>query len=411
MKKLIKKLPNTPGVYLFRGKKRRTLYIGKATSLRTRVASYFRRDLIETRGPIITGMVEAAQSVDFLPTDSVLEALILEAALIKKHQPPYNTKEKSDKSFNYVVITDEEYPRVITMRDRNLVVGVPSGIKDAFGPFPQGGVLREALAITRKIFPFRDKCVPNSGKPCFNAQIGLCPGVCTGRISRREYTRTIQRVKFFFEGKKKTLIRGLERDMKVAAKNLKFEEASRTKKMLFALNHIQDVALLKADFSREPRTDIGNSGLRSVLGAARIEAYDVAHISGTNTVGVMVVVEEDEVKKSDYRKFKIRTGANNDVASLREMISRRFEHTEWPLPKLIVVDGGRAQVNAVDKVLKEWGVSIPVVGVVKDEHHRPKNILGDTALVRTYERPILLANSEAHRFAITYHRTLRGRVR
>jgi excinuclease ABC subunit C len=399
MQKLTKKLPDTPGVYIFRGKNRSLLYIGKATSLKTRVASYFRRDVIATRGPIIANMVDVAKTVDTITTDSVLEALILEAHLIKKHQPPYNTKEKDNKSFNYVVITKEEYPRVIIMRLRNLEVEPPSDIKYSFGPFPQGSVLREALSLVRKIFPFRDKCVPNSGKPCFNAQIGLCPGVCTGNVSRTEYAKTIQHIKLFFEGKKTTLLRALEREMKNSARILKFEEASRFKKTIFALKHIQDVALLKTEILP-----------RAVLG--RIEAYDIAHISGTNAVGVMVVVEDGEVKKSEYRKFKLRTSTNDDVASLREVLTRRFEHPEWSLPKLIVVDGGKTQMNMTSRLMDEWGLAIPVVSVVKDEHHRPREILKNPrTLLGFNERDILLANSEAHRFAIGYHRTLRGKLK
>lgn len=398
MQKPAKKLPDTPGVYIFRGPKRKILYIGKATSLRTRVASYFRRDLMETRGPIIVGMVEVAQRVDFIETDSVLEALILEAHLIKKHQPPYNTKEKDNKSFNYVVVTAEEYPRVLTMRGRHLAAQPPSDVRYCFGPFPQGGVLREVLSLVRKIFPFRDKCVPNSGKPCFNAQIGLCPGVCTGNVSRTEYAKTIRHIKLFFEGKKTTLLRTLEREMKNFARALKFEEADRIKKTIFALKHIQDVALLKSEIL--PKSDLG-----------RIEAYDIAHISGTNAVGVMVVVEDGEVKKSEYRKFKLRTSTNDDVASLREVLTRRFEHAEWPMPKLIVVDGGKAQMNTAEKALNEWGLAIPVVGVVKDERHRPREILKNPrTLLGFNERDILLANSEAHRFAVQYHRTLRGKI-
>lgn len=405
MYKLTIKLPNNPGVYIFRGPKRTILYIGKATSLRSRVASYFRRELIATRGPIIAGMVEAAKSVDFIETDSVLEALILEAHLIKKHQPPYNTKEKDNKSFNYVVITKEDFPRVMTMRGRELETKL-SEAKYSFGPFPQGSVLREALNIVRKIFPFRDKCKPVQGRPCFDAQIGLCPGVCTGTITRTEYAKTIRRIKLFFEGKKKTLITGLDREMKAAAKNLKFEEAGRIKKMIFALNHIQDVALLKADFQR------ASSLNPHVSIPVRIEAYDVAHISGTNTVGVMVVLEDNEPKKSEYRKFKIKTSTNDDNASLREMLVRRLGHTEWQMPKLIVVDGGIAQVHTAEKVLSEQGIDIPVVGVVKDEHHKPKDFLvGKNSILKPalgiFDRAILLANNEAHRFAITYHRTLR----
>ncbi|MCK9344790.1 MAG: UvrB/UvrC motif-containing protein [Candidatus Pacebacteria bacterium] len=400
MNKLTSKLPDNPGVYIFRGPKREILYIGKATSLKSRVASYFRRDLIATRGPILLGMVETAKSVDHIETDSVLEALILEAHLIKKHLPPYNTKEKDNKSFNYVVITKEDFPRIITMRGREIETDA-SNIKYSFGPFPQGSVLREALNIVRKIFPFRDKCKPKEGKPCFNAQIGLCPGVCAGTISKTEYAKTIRRIKLFFEGKKKTLISGLEREMKTAAKNLKFEEANRIKKMIFALNHIHDVALLKAGFESRIKNDEGY----------RIEAYDVAHISGTNVVGVMVVTEGGEPKKSDYRKFKIRTSKNDDNASLFEMLERRFNHSEWPMPKLIVVDGGKAQVNTAEKALKAWGIAIPVVGVVKDEHHRAREIIGDTKSRTTHERAILLANSEAHRFAIGFHRQLRGKIR
>ncbi len=431
MNKLTTKLPDTPGVYIFRGPKRGVFYIGKATSLRTRVASYFRSDLIVTRGPIIVGMVESARAVDFIETDSVLEALILEAALIKKHQPTYNTKEKDNKSFNYVVVTKEEFPRVITMRGRELEADA-SKIKYSFGPFPQGSVLREALAIVRKIFPFRDKCLPatayrskeavgrwqagkpNSGKPCFNAQLGLCPGVCAGIVSKTEYAKTIRRIQLFFEGKKKTLISGLEREMKIAAKKLKFEEAGRIKRMIFALNHIQDIALLKADFLRTSASSPHSSA------SFRIEAYDVAHISGTNVVGVMIVVEDNEPKKSDYRKFKIKTSTNDDNASLREMLERRFNHSEWPMPRLIVVDGGKAQVNTAEKTFKEWGIMIPVVGVVKDEHHKPKGfVYGERSDHKSpkrsdlgvSDRAILLANSEAHRFAIGFHRQLRGKMK
>ncbi|MEK7460288.1 MAG: GIY-YIG nuclease family protein [Patescibacteria group bacterium] len=400
MEKLTKKLPDKPGVYIFRGQKRSILYIGKATFLRSRVQSYFRKDLMETRGPILVGMLETARTVDFIETDSVLEALILEAYLIKKHLPPFNTREKDNKSFNYVVITKEEFPRVITMRGRELETDALK-IKYSFGPFPHGSALREALTIIRKIFPFRDKCKPNSGKPCFNAQIGLCPGICSGKITRKEYAKTIQRIKLFFEGKKQTLMRGIERDMKQLARELKFEEAGKLKRTLFSLNHIQDVALIKADF------DLKNEARKR---GYRIEAYDVAHISGTNTVGVMTVVLDGEVVKSDYRKFKIKTSTNDDNASLRETLSRRLDHPEWPLPKLIVVDGGKAQVNTARKVLNDSGIFLPIVGVVKDEHHRAREIIGDTHARKEHERDILIANSEAHRFAIGYHRTIRGKL-
>ena len=174
------KLPDSPGVYFFK-KGRAVLYIGKATSLRDRVRSYFASDIVSTRGESIARMVNEATSVAHKKTDSVLEALILEANLIKSHQPPYNAISKDNKSFNYVVITKEDFPRVMTMRGRELgelnLKPNTSNLKAVFGPFPQGSVLREALKIVRKIFPFSDNCRPNQGKSCFNAQIGLCPGV------------------------------------------------------------------------------------------------------------------------------------------------------------------------------------------------------------------------------------------
>ncbi|MBI5004930.1 MAG: GIY-YIG nuclease family protein [Candidatus Lloydbacteria bacterium] len=390
-------LPDTPGVYRFLDARKKILYIGKATSLRDRVRSYFSSDIMSTRGPIIAEMLEQARDVRVVQTDSVLEALILEAALIKKHQPKYNSKEKSDKSFNYVVITDEDFPRVLITRERELLRGPLGGSTSKWGPFPQGSVLREALKIVRKIFPFRDICKTEQKKPCFNAQIGLCLGVCIGAISKKEYAKIIQNLKLFFEGKKRILIKKLEREMREAAKHRAFERAHEIKKTIFALKHIQDVSLIK-----------NTSTLNFPYSAFKIEAYDVAHFGGVASVGVMTVVEGGETQKNEYRKFNIKSFEGvNDTRALTEILSRRLAHAEWLLPRLIVVDGGTAQVNAVKRVLVSAGVAIPVVGVVKDERHRPKKIIGDRVFAIRHEADILLANAEAHRFAISFHRKRR----
>jgi len=403
----IKKLPDTPGVYFFKDAKGKILYIGKATSLRSRVRSYFSADIINTRGPVIVAMLENAKKVDFIQTDSVLEALLLEAELIKKHKPKHNTDLKDDKSFNFVVITKEDFPRVLLIRERQLYKGSPCKLQglpllSQFGPFPNGGMLREAMKLVRKIFPFRDKCTPGIGKPCFNAQIGLCPGVCAGSVTKQEYAKSIHNITLFFKGRKKDLVKKLEKEMKELAKKEKFEKASEIKKTLFALSHIHDVSLLKRDSHLEvqPPSDY------------RIECYDVAHISGAFTVGVMTVVEDGEAKKSEYRKFKIKEVKGvNDTAHLREVLERRLGHPEWRYPNLIAVDGGIAQKNLAESVLLKYGIQIPVLGVVKDERHRPKEIIGDQTLARKYEKEILLSNSEAHRFAITYHKKLREEIR
>ncbi|MFA6494092.1 MAG: UvrB/UvrC motif-containing protein [Candidatus Paceibacterota bacterium] len=400
----IKKMPDSPGVYFFKDEKGGILYIGKATSLRDRVRSYYSSDILTTRGPLIAQLLECAVSVDFEKTDSVLEALILEAELIRKHKPKHNTDLKDDKSWNYVVITKEDFPRVLLIRERVLVSDLTSKYKYTFGPFTNGLQLKEAMKIVRRIFPYRDTCVPMSGKPCFNAQIRLCPGVCSGAISKTEYARTIRNIALFFRGKKKSLVAKLTKEMKAFAKNEEFEKAAKLKKTIFALGHIHDVSLLKRD-------TLSNFAYAKFDSTFRIECYDIAHLGGTDTVGAMTVVENGEAAKAQYRKFKIRGVGVNDTAHLSEVLDRRLAHNEWPMPNIIAVDGGAAQVNAVKKVLTKYGIEIPVVGVVKDEHHRAKMIIGDESSARKYEKDILLADSEAHRFAIGYHKKLRGKIK
>lgn len=232
-------------------------------------------------------------------------------------------------------------------------------------------------------------------------------------MTKEEYAKQIENIILFFEGKKKRVIKNLQKQMELFSYSQEYEKAGDIKRRLFTLTHIQDVALIK-DISL-PRRSLdssgsGDSGSGLGGGEFRIESYDIAHLSGTNVVGVMTVVEDGEVKKSDYRKFKIKEDPGvNDTKALREVLARRLGHIEWRMPDLVVVDGGTAQKRAMEKVLREHKVSIPVVSVVKDEHHRPKEILGDKKWL-IHERAILLSNAEAHRFAITFHKLLRGKL-
>lgn len=392
-------LPDTPGVYFFRNARRSILYIGKATSLRERVKSYFSKDILLTRGRKIVQMLARAHTVTFERTDSVLEALLLETALIKKYQPPYNTDSKDDKSYNCVVVTKEEYPRVLLVRSKNLTQDFPAkSCRYIFGPFPHGGELKEALRLARRIFPFRDKCIPNSGKPCFNRQLSLCPGVCSGEISAREYGAIIRNLALFFEGKKSALVRSLQRNMKALARSREFEKAAVVRSTLFALEHIQDISLLKR---RVEKTSLG-------VPVFRIEAYDIAHLAGAHMVGAMVVISDGRVDPSAYRLFKVRSVSRpDDTHALAEVLERRLGHPEWAFPNIIVVDGGLAQRNAAERVLRARGMNIPVLSVVKNDRHKPERLEGLPELVRTHERAILLANAEAHRFVISYHRRRR----
>lgn len=397
-------LPDSPGIYRFQ-KGKRVLYVGKATSLRDRVRSYFSKDLVEARSPAIAGMVAEADTLSWEATDSVLEALILEANTIKKLEPPFNIDQKDNKSFNHLVITDEEFPVLLVVRGRELFTSWEGGkIKHLFGPFPQGGALREAMKLVRKILPYRDKkCTPGKGKPCFNRQIGLCPGVCTGEMGKEEYAERVKHIVLLFSGKKQTLLRELEREMARAAKDERFEDATVLRRQVGALTHIRDVALIKDD------SRFASGGVVRANGN-RIEAYDVAHTAGTETVGVMVVVEDGEAQKSEYRKFKVKGFTNNDPGALSEILMRRLMHPEWPFPRLMIVDGSTAQMNAAKRVLEKAGVMIPLVGVVKDEFHRPSRLIGDAQAITEREKEILLANNEAHRFAINYHRKRQRRA-
>lgn len=397
-----KKLPDQPGVYFFLGKRKEILYIGRATSLRNRVRSYFASDIKEKRSELIENMVADAKTVEWTVTDSVLEAMILETNLIRTHKPRFNTISKDDKSYNHLIITNEEYPRVLVVRGKDLTEKYTDNeIRYHFGPFPSGQLFREALKIIRRLFKFYDTKRPLGeekskvvrGQIDFNRQIGLYPDT----QSKEEYDATIRHIRMFFEGKKAKLIEELEKEMMQAANEERFEDAAVLKKKIFSLEHIQDVALLK-DESRLYRDDR----------TARIEAYDVAHLAGSNMVGVMTVVESGEARKSEYRKFKINQyQSSNDTGALREMLERRLRHPEWPWPSIVVVDGSTAQKNVAERVLKKYNLVVPVVAVTKDERHRPVRVVANRKIREQYEPAILLANAEAHRFSINYHREKR----
>ena len=326
----------------------------------------------------------------------------MEADLIKKFKPIYNTKEKDDKSFLCVVIAKEDFPQVLTIRKKDLT-SARQGLAEVYGPFPNGAQLKEALKIIRKIFPYRDeKCKLNSKRPCFNYSIGLCPGVCIGAMDKHCYAIRLKRIKLFLSGNIKALTKDLTKDMKALAKEHKFEAAKILRDKIYALTHIQDISLIKSD------SFLTANSSKLEARNFRIESFDIAHMGGNSMVGVMVVLANGVPDKSSYRKFKIRGyKASNDPGALREVLERRLNHPEWQMPNLIVVDGGVVQLNAVNAVLKKKGIKIPAVSVVKDERHKAKGVLGDAVLSTKYKKEILLSNAEAHRFAIGYHKKLR----
>jgi excinuclease ABC subunit C len=395
------------------------LYVGKAANLKRRVSSYFQK----AHDVRIERLVGEIRRIDFERTGTAIEALIREAELIKKLEPPYNVREKDDKSFLHIVITREKFPRVLVVRGKDIVSGT------AFGPFTSASNLREAMRILRKIFPWNDHDAPrvkgqgsrsfrhdprplshDARRPCFNYQIGLCPGTCVGAVDAREYRKTITQLKLFLGGGKKRLVSQLTRDMRAASRAMEYERAEGLKRRLLALQHIQDVALIADEVSS---VRYQTSGEKSV----RIEGYDISNISGTSAVGSMVVFVNGRPVKDDYRKFAIRTvEGQNDVAMLAEVLTRRLHHREWPVPDLILVDGGAPQVSVARKAIRSLRLAIPIVGIAKGPERKRNDVIGivPPAVAMAMggaqddrKKILIHVRDEAHRFAVQYHRKLR----
>jgi excinuclease ABC subunit C len=405
-------LPELPGVYIFRDYQKRPLYIGRATSLRDRTKSYFSDDLIQARGPRIVDMVTKAKTITWETTDSVLEAIILESALIKRYQPHYNIDERDDKSSYYVVITDEAWPRVFLTRARDfdakkLNGGLSYKVKAVFGPYVHSGLIKEVLKVLRKMFPFRDMKSLDARHSSFYEALGRSPKG-TDDNAKRRYQRTIADLILFFEGKKELLKSKLERDMHVHAKKMEFEAAQADKRLLYALDHVNDMALIKQD-DADPRMNAKDADGTNRKRDFRIEAYDIAHLSGTNVVGAFAVSINGEFAPSEYRKFVLSKQQNNDVAGLTEILNRRLNHTEWTYPDLIIVDGGEGQSNAAKEALSARRITIPVVGLVKDERHKARLMIGDVDVAEKYKKEIVSLNVECHRFVVAFHRSRRSK--
>lgn len=402
-KEIIKNIPEVPGVYMMYNKRGNILYVGKAGNLKKRVSSYFNK----AHDKRIEELVKKIDNIKYTETDSVLDALILESKLIKDHQPIFNVREKDDKSFLWVEITREEYPRVLLTRGSEKDMN-KNKKSDHFGPFVYASEIRRALRVLRKIFPYNTHDPDKIGKlkrPCLNAELGLCPGTCVSKIDKKEYKKIISELKKVLKGGKKTLIRNMEKEMKKSAKELDFEKAQKIKRRMFSLQHIHDTALISRD---QPR--IKSDQVEKV----RIEGYDISNISGTSATGSMVVFHNDQPSKDDYRKFKIKTiKGQNDTGMLREVLERRFNRydegsnkNQWPLPDLLLIDGGKGQVSTAIKVLEEKGFRIPVIGIAKGSKRKKNEFIGEIPKF-TNEKTLIRVRDEAHRFAVSYHKKLR----
>lgn len=411
------KLPQSPGVYQFLGQNLLPVYIGKAKNLRARVKSYFLKGV--SLGPKTAAMIKNSAKIDYILVESEIEALLLEAALIKKFQPKYNTIAKDDKSHLYIKITlQNEVPLVTTARREKETRGIK-----IFGPFPSSSTVRSVLAILRRIFPY---CTNNHGgkvkRKCLYCHLGLCPFPWESEEKKVEYKKTVNNIILFLQGKKKTLIGRLKKEMEQAAVKLEFETAAKIKKQIEDLEYITTGYRQPEEYLKRPDLveDVAREKLENlakILALAkipqRIECYDISNIGGFAATGSLVVFERGLAAKEWYRRFKITTKQTpDDVAMMKEVLTRRFGN-DWPQPDLIVVDGGKGQLLAVNTVLSAIGAKIPYCALAKrqEEIYLPQKA-----------RPIKLDKSspalqlvqslrdEAHRFAISYHKKLRSKI-
>ncbi len=457
-KEEIQFLPDAPGIYLFYNHERGLIYVGKATSLKNRVKSYF--VLRHGSGQVIRPieqMIHEVADIRWKETDSALEAVILESITIKKYQPKYNVLGKDNKSWNYIVITKDEYPGVETMRQYELEQMTPVEIKKRyrhiFGPYP-GLNRRATMKLLARLFhisfceaspasAFRGK--GKQPRPCLYYEMGQCFGVCIRALSGADYKeRVIRPLVTLLRGQKKKLLRLLEARMEAESRAHHFEEAARLRDQLVSLRRIHDIAILNESFVKDPT--LGPTALagrarlaaeevgrvtplllpptrgesdtrqapRSSLELVRVEGYDISNLGPTGQVGSMVVFVHGEPDTRQYRKFRIRDVAGqSDVDCLAEVIERRLNHDDWPLPAVFLVDGGKPQLNRVKQILEKRKVRIPVIGIAKGpERKRNDFFLGSTEpeFIRwadSHREMLIRVRDEAHRFAVQYQRRTR----
>lgn len=425
-------LPASPGIYIFKDRGGRILYVGKALNLKNRVSSYFTKGMdIGSRTKI---MLSQAVEVETIVVGNEIEALLLEANFIKRYLPRYNVAWTDGKAYPFIRITiKDKYPKVLEARSAQDKKSL------YFGPYATTGDMRQVLRLVRGIFPFKS-VLNHPKKPCLYFHLGLCPcpEVFDGEEMQKMYGKNILYLVRFLQGKKTGVLRNLLKDMKQAAKKEEFEEAGKIKE------RIQRIELITKPF-RKPIEYLENpnltrdmrekelSELKKVLteqglklyNLERIECYDISNIQGKEATGSLIVLTNGEIDKSQYRHFKIRLANRpNDVAMMKEVLHRRMNHKEWPVPSLIIVDGGKGQVGGAISVLKEKRVEIPVIGLAKrleeivimlppGRHLARQNLsLELYKIIRlSFDSPALnllrRIRDEAHRFAVQYHRKLR----
>ena len=420
----VKSFPTSPGVYLMKDARDRVIYVGKAKRLRNRASSYFRRDAIDDSrvGPL----VREIRDIDFISAESEVDALLMEARLIKDLQPKYNRDLKDDKSFPYIQITiRDDFPRIeSTRRPKRANVRL-------YGPFLNGGQLRSAIVVLQRIFKFRtctqiiEKDDPERRwyRPCILASIGQCSAPCCARISFEDYRRNIRRLQEFLGGDRQKLLQEIKDDMLTASKDRRYELAAQYRDQLLALESLKERGKLEADeqpgvFRIDPRRGI--IGLQKIFKLSSpprvIEGVDIAHLGGRDTVASLVHFVDGRPSKSGYRRYKIKTvDGIDDYASIAEVVSRRFSVNDPnnPPPDVLLIDGGKGQLHAALQALKTAtcrpGLTISLAKrdeeIFTPDQDEPLRLSRRSFALRLLQS----VRDESHRFAQHYHHILRRR--
>jgi excinuclease ABC subunit C len=434
LSKKLETLPGDPGVYFHKDAKGEIIYVGKAARLRNRVRQYFQKSRL--RDPKTDALVAEIADTDWMIVESEVEALFLEAEMVRRYMPRYNILLRDDKSMAYIRIDyDTDYPTVSVTR-RPLDDGARY-----FGPYSSTTAVRQALKVLRRVFPFATRQVAGQKRATLHYHLGLDPGLEEGKTTLEDYRANLRKLMAIIEGKRKTIERELERDMNRAAKATDFEQAAKLRNQLYALHNLAKQVIFSDKEFLDISKDHALSELVSLLTLAkypmRIEGYDISHMQGTDVVASMVVFTNGVSDKSEYRKFKTKKDHNNDFYNMNETIKRRLSEKNikaWGKPSMVLIDGGKGQLDAAIRARDEQGcATLPFVGLAKREEqiviHKEKsnvtlnqealhklggylhesedfilvNVPHNTNLVKLLQR----IRDESHRFAVSYHSVLK----
>ncbi len=427
-------LPKEPGVYFHKDAKGEIIYVGKAAVLRNRVRQYFQKS--RTRDPKTEALIAEIADLDWMVVESELEALFLEAEMIRRYMPRYNILLRDDKALSYIRIDyDSDYPTVTTTR-RPLDDGARY-----YGPYFSTQAVRQSLKLLRRAFPFATKRMIGQKRTNLHYHLGLDPGLEEGKTSLEAYRANLRKLIAIIQGRRKTIEREIEADMKRAAKAQDYEAATQFRNQLFALRGLNKQVIFSDKEFMDISKDHALNELVSMLSMQkypqRIEGYDISHMQGTDVVASMVVFTNGVSNKAEYRKFKTKIDHNNDFYNMHETLRRRLgekNRKAWGMPSLVLIDGGKGQLDAALKARDECGcTAIPFIGLAKREEqvviHKTKsgitldvefvhklggfttesddyvlvNLPHNTNLVKLLQR----IRDESHRFAVSYHSVLK----